>query len=369
MATNPLQELAALGQSIWLDNLDRELLESGSLAALIRDDAVTGITSNPQIFLKGITGRKQYGAAIAALVATGADPVTMYETLAIEDVQRAADLLHPAYRHTHGHDGFVSLEVAPALAHDAEGTVREGKRLWAALARHNVMIKVPGTTAGLVALEELIATGINVNVTLLFSLARYREVLLAHCRGLERLAAGVQPKHVASVASFFLSRIDTLVDKKLDALATQQARTLRGRAAIASARLAYQEFLRFTAGSRWEKLRWLGARPQRLLWASTSAKDPAYRDTMYVEALAGPQTVNTMPPATVDAFRDHGLVQAQLECDVPLAEALPGALQALGIDLESVAAQLETEGLRAFSAAYDELLDALRRHAGPAAIV
>jgi transaldolase len=178
----------------------------------------------------------------------------------------------------------------------------------------------------------------------------------------------VQPKHVASVASFFLSRIDTLVDKKLDALGTPQARALRGRAAIACARLAYQEFLRFTACSRWEKLRWSGARPQRLLWASTSAKDPAYRDTMYVEALAGPHTVNTLPPATVEAFRDHGIVQAQLECDVPLAEALPAALQALGIDLETVAAQLELEGLRAFSAAYDELLNALRRHSGPAAM-
>jgi transaldolase len=224
------------------------------------------------------------------------------------------------------------------------------------------MIKVPGTTAGVTAFEEIIAEGINVNVTLLFSVARYREIQLAYCRGLERLKAGVQPKHIASVASFFLSRIDTAVDRLLDKLGTPQAQALRGQAAIACARLAYQEFLKLNASSRWEKLQWLGARPQRLLWASTSAKDPAYRDTRYVEALIGPHTINTLPPATLDAFRDHGKAEANLLSDLKLAQDLPAALQALGIDLEAIAAQLEVEGLQLFSKAYEELLAELKRN-------
>jgi transaldolase len=358
---NELQKITGLGQSIWLDYLDRELLNSGRLAALIRDDGLTGVTSNPQIFLKAIAGHRDYDLTINALVQKGADAVTIYETLALEDVRHAADLLYPVYKSTKGHDGFVSLEVAPGLAHDAGATIREARRLWGALDRHNVMIKVPGTTAGVAAFEEIIAAGINVNVTLLFSVVRYREVQAAYCRGLERLRAGVLPRHVASVASFFLSRIDTAVDRQLDQLGTPQAQALRGQAAIACARLAYQEFLKFSACSRWEKLQWSGARPQRLLWASTSAKDPQYRDTRYVEALIGPGTINTLPPATLDAFREHGKAEAHLESDVKLAEQLPAALQTLGIDLEVVAAQLEVEGVRAFSSAYEELLTELNQ--------
>lgn len=369
LTENRLRHLEALGQSLWLDSIDRALLMNGELERLICDDGISGITSNPAIFEKAITQHAEYDAAIALLARRGLAAQEIYETLAIEDVRQAADLLHDIYqtscgREHCGRDGYVSLEVSPHLAYDTEATVTEAKRLWESVARPNLMIKVPATPAGLPAIRQLIAAGINVNVTLLFGVARYREVAGSYLAGLEdRLAGGGELGHVASVASFFLSRIDTLVDSFLDKDNRAQAQELRGQAAIASARLAYREYQDIVGSARWQALAAHGACPQRLLWASTSTKDPAYDDVKYVEALIGPDTVNTLPPETVTAYRYHGNPEPRLEQKLDTARALPEKLAALGLDLDEVGDELERQGVQKFIEPYERLLATLARRA------
>lgn len=363
--TNPLRRVHALGQSLWLDDIRRGWLRDGHLARLIADDALAGVTSNPAIFAKSISEGAEYNDGIATLARAGRSIDEIYETLALEDVQAAADLFRPTYTATNGADGFVSLEVSPHLADDTKGTVAEGLRLWQAFNRPNAMIKVPGTEAGLPAITELIAAGVNLNVTLLFSVERYKAVVEAYLVGLEqRVKAGKPIDTLASVASFFLSRIDTLVDGKLDAMKTPEAKAQRGRAAIASARLAYQHYKQWTTSPRWQALAAKGVKPQRLLWASTSSKDPAYKDTMYVEALIAPNTVNTLPPATVDAYRDHGDPAVRIEEGVADAKETVRFLSSVGIDLESVSQQLEREGVKKFKEPFDALLATLQARAG-----
>ena len=362
MPDKPLRELESLGQSIWLDFIDRDLLVSGRLGRLIVDDGIAGLTSNPTIFERAIGQSHQYDEAIRARSKEARDPKVLYEALALEDVQTAADQFGSLYRASRGLDGYVSLEVSPHLADDADATIREARRLWSAFDRPNALIKVPATEAGLNAIRTLIAQGININVTLLFGLARYRDVVEAFVAGLEeRVAAGGPIDRVASVASFFLSRIDTLVDRRLDASGTDQARALRGQSAIASARLAYQHYKQWTASDRWRRLAGRGARAQRLLWASTSTKDPIYSDIKYVDALIGPETVNTVPPETLAAYRQHGRPAPRLENDLLEAMALPDALRRCGILLDEVSAQLEREGVQKFSEPFDRLLASLER--------
>lgn len=366
---NRLRHLEALGQSLWLDHIERALLVNGGLERLIGDDGISGVTSNPAIFEKAIAQHAEYDAAIMQLARNGLDAPAIYETLAIEDVRRAADLLRDVYetsfgRECCGRDGYVSLEVSPHLAYDTAATAAEARRLWSLVGRPNLMIKVPATRAGLPAIRQLIAEGINVNVTLLFGVARYREVAESHLAGLEdRLANGGALDHVASVASFFLSRIDTLVDGFLDRDNRAQARELRGRTAIACARLAYQEYLELAHSTRWQALAAHGAHPQRLLWASTSTKDPAYDDVMYVDALIGPDTVNTLPPETVTAYRDHGHPELRLEQELDAARELPGQLAALGLELDMVGDELERQGVQKFIEPYERLLATLKRRA------
>lgn len=359
---NPLRVLARLGQSLWLDDIRRVWLEDGTLAGLIADDALAGVTSNPAIFAKSIATGAEYEQEIATLASEGLAAGAIYETLALEDVRAAADLLFPVYEEQAGGDGFVSLEVSPHLADDTEATLQEARRLWRAFNRPNAMIKIPGTHAGLPAIQTLIAEGVNINVTLLFGLTRYREVVEAFLSGLEQRARTTESlAGVASVASFFVSRIDTLVDAKLDVLGTAEARDLRGRAAISSARLAFAIFREWTGSDRWRRLATRGARPQRVLWASTSAKDPAYSDTKYVEALIGPQTINTMPRSTLDAYRDHGEPAVRLTEDIEGARAVMRRMQDCGIDPEAASHQLEREGVRKFIEPFDDLQAALAR--------
>jgi transaldolase len=361
--SNPLLRARALGQSIWLDYIRRGMLLDGTLARMIRDDGLGGMTSNPAIFEKAIAHGEDYDATIAALASTHeAEP--LYEAIAIEDVQNATDTFSSLYRETRCRDGYVSLEVSPHLADDTDRTIDAARRLWSRVARPNVMIKVPGTRAGLPAITQLIADGVNVNVTLLFSVERYAAVAEAWLAGLETRARLARPLDtVASVASFFLSRIDTLVDEKLDALTAgdPQAARLRGQAAIASARLAYQRFKDWRESERWRLLAERSALPQRLLWASTSTKDPRYPDVMYVDALIGPETVNTVPVETLEAYRDHGDPQIRIEDDLDTARALPRALAALGIDLEAVAHELERQGVAKFVKPYDSLIAAIEK--------
>lgn len=360
MAANPLLRLHQLGQSVWLDYIQRDLIENGGLERLIREDGLAGVTSNPAIFEKAIANGHEYQAPIRELARRGLTAAALYEALALEDVAGAADLFRPLYEKTQGGDGFVSLEVSPHLACDTGATIAEAQRLWAALGRPNVMIKVPATREGLPAIRTLIAAGVNVNVTLLFSVARYREVAEAWLTGLEeRARSGAPLGRVASVASFFLSRIDTLVDKRLDKLGSGEAQALRGQAAVASARLAYQAYQGIMAEARWQALARQGARAQRLLWASTGTKDPAYSDSMYVEPLIGRETVNTLTPETLAAYRDHGDPAARLGDGIEAARSLPLALRTLGIDLDEVARQLEEEGIRKFVEPYDKLLATL----------
>lgn len=364
-AQNPLRRVHQLGQSIWLDDIRRGWLRDGHLAKLISQDALAGVTSNPAIFAKSIGEGAEYTDAITSLARAGRSINDIYETLALEDVQAAADLFQPTYQAAGGADGFVSLEVSPHLADDTQGTVAEGLRLWRAFQRPNAMIKVPGTEAGLPAITELIAAGVNINVTLLFSVERYKAVVDAYLAGLERRVKAGQPiDQIASVASFFLSRIDTLVDGKLDTMNTYEAKALRGRAAIASARLAYQYFKQWTGSPRWQALAEKSVKPQRLLWASTSSKDPAYKDTMYVEALIAPDTVNTLPPATVDAYRDHGEPAVRIEDDLADAKETVQTLRNMGIDLKVVSEQLEREGVKKFKEPFDALMATLKQRAG-----
>lgn len=363
---NPLLELQKYGQSIWYDNIERRLLTGGGLARMIAEDGVLGLTSNPTIFEKAISGSRDYDEAIAALAAQGRSVEHIYEALAIEDIRQAADLLRPIYERTNGVDGYVSLEVSPHLAYNTENTVAEARRLFAAVNRPNLMIKVPGTPEGIPAIEELIGSGINVNVTLLFAISAYEAAAWAYIRGLERLAAaGGDVSRVASVASFFVSRIDTAADKRLQARiaatddpAQQVAlRGLLGKAAIANSKLAYQRFRQIFADPRFQALAARGARVQRLLWASTSTKNPAYRDTLYVEELIGPDTVNTVPQVTLDAFRDHGVVRgATVTEGLDEAQATLAQLEAAGISLAEITAEVLEQGVQAFATSYDQLM-------------
>ena len=366
MSHNPLLLLRSLGQSIWLDYIERGMLVSGELAHQIKNDGLAGVTSNPSIFEKAITGHEDYDADIARLARCAGNVTEIYETIVIDDIGHAADLFLPVHERTKGRDGYVSIEVSPHLAYETDKTAKEAVRLWEKLHRPNIMIKVPGTRQGLPAVQQLIAKGINVNVTLLFGLGRYREVLDAWMNGLEeRDKAGLPLASVASVASFFLSRIDVLVDKQLDSLAgsaeKETASRLRGAAAIAYARLAYQIYKETLKSDRWLRLAGRGAQPQRLLWASTATKDSAYSDVKYVEALIGPETVNTLPPETLNAYRKHGDPALRLEQDLTQAAEVPARLTKLGIELEAVAQQLEEEGVKKFIEPFDKLLASLEQ--------
>jgi transaldolase / glucose-6-phosphate isomerase len=370
-SANPLLRLHDLGQAVWLDFLSRRFIAEGGLRTLIKDDGLAGVTSNPSIFEKAIAGSSDYDSSMKATEnESDCDVMALYEQLAIEDIQHAADALRPVYDRTERKDGYVSLEVSPYLAMSTEQTIAEARRLWRAVSRDNLMIKVPGTKPGLPAIRQLIGEGININVTLLFSQLVYEDVVEAYLSGLERLIGqGGDPAKMASVASFFVSRIDVAVDKLLEKRLSEindvEHRTalsgLQGKIAIANAKLAYQRYKRLFAGPRWEKLKAAGARPQRLLWASTGTKNPAYSDVLYVEELIGAETVNTMPPATMDAFRDHGKVRASLAENVDEAEERMAALQRAGISIDEVTDQLVEEGVRLFANAFDELLGAVSR--------
>jgi len=368
MIKNPLLELRDRGQSVWLDFLSRDFLRKGGLEKLIEQDGLSGVTSNPAIFEKAIAQSESYDAQIERALASGWPSVTaIYEELAIADIRDAADDLRRTYDATGGADGFVSLEVSPYLANDTAGTIEEARRLWRAVGRENLMVKVPGTPAGLPAIRQLIGEGLNINITLLFSRDVYAEVAEAYLAGLEHLAAAGQPiDRVASVASFFVSRIDSVADKLLgermaaaNAEERQALAALRGKTAIANAKLAYRLYQRLFAGSRWAKLKERGARPQRLLWASTSTKNPDYRDVIYAEELIGPDTVDTMPEATMDAFRDHGVVRDALTENVAEAERMLEALERAGISLTQITDDLVVDGVRLFSDAFDKLLGAV----------
>lgn len=365
---HPLRRLNAAGQSPWYDNIHRSMLEGGGLARLIRDDDLRGVTSNPAIFEKAITGTDEYDAAIRQALATRSNLTAreLFFALALDDIRAAADVLLPVHRDTDGVDGFVSMEVSPDLAHDTEATIREAHELAASLDRPNVMIKVPATRAGIPAIEELIADGIHVNVTLLFAVERYAEVAEAYLRGLERRLDHGQPiGRIASVASFFVSRVDTALDPLLAA----QDPGLAGTLAIANARLARARFHTLFGGERFARLAAAGARAQRLLWASTGTKNPAYSDVLYVETLIGPDTVNTMPPATWAAFRDHGRVGPTLDGGLEAAEAAVARLAGLGIDLARVTERLEQEGVASFLHSFETLLAALDTKARAVATV
>ncbi|MFN2241755.1 MAG: transaldolase, partial [Anaerolineae bacterium] len=350
---NRIQELAELGQSIWYDNIRRGLLDDGGLAALV-EAGVVGVTSNPSIFEKAIAGSTDYDDSLGELAPTDLPVAGLYEALALEDIGRAADILRPVYDSTGGVDGYVSLEVSPSLAHDTMGTIAEARRLYAALDRANVLIKVPATPAGIPAIEELIGEGVNVNVTLMFSLDHYDAVAEAYISGLERLAAaGRDLSRAASVASFFVSRVDGLVDRALEEAGNQD---LQGKIAVANTKLAYARFREVFSGERWERLAAQGARVQRPLWASTSTKNPRYPDTLYVDTLIGPHTVNTVPPATLDAFLDHGTAALTLEAGLDEARDQVARLAELGIDLDAITEQLQDEGVVAFANAFDSIL-------------
>lgn len=359
--SNPLLELRRLGVSVWLDDLGRAMLEDGSLAGLIREDGVAGVTSNPAIFAHSMMHDAQYAQPIAAILPKVSSATALYEELAIHDVQAAAELLRPQYDASAGADGFVSLEVSPHLAYDREGSLAEARRLWQRLGLPNAFIKIPGTEAGLPVIRDLVASGINVNVTLLFSPERYRAVARAYLDGLTaRAKAGQPPGSVASVASFFLSRIDTAVDKVLDTLASHgqpAAKALRGKAAIASACRAYEIFEEVLATPQWQALAAQGAKPQRLLWASTSTKDPAYSPVKYVEELVVPRTVNTMPLETLNAYRRLGRPELRLERHIAEASNARESFERLDVDLEDIATQLEREGVAKFIEPFDRLQD------------
>src|SRR5581483_9301203 len=366
-----LTKLQDYGQSVWLDYFRRKLVESGELEALMRDDGLRGITSNPSIFEKAIGGSTDYDEAIKALARERSfDAGALYEKLIVKDMQLAADALAPVYKATKGRDGFISIEVSPYLAMETQATINEARRLWKAIGRANLMVKVPATPAGLPAIRQLTAEGINVNITLLFSQNVYEEVAEAYLAGLEtRLSAGADIGHIASVASFFVSRIDTAVDKLIEEYQRQTndrqkpdaAEALIGETAIANAKLAYQRYRVIFHGERWKKLANAGAHTQRLLWASTGTKNPRYSDVRYVEELIGPDTVNTMPPATMDAFREHGKAEATIEDGVAEAQETLAALARICISLEAATDKLTTEGVRLFSDAADKLYGAIER--------
>ena len=358
----PITQLVNLGQSIWYDNIERRLLQNGELAAMIGRGDIRGLTSNPSIFNNAIAKSTDYDADLLPLAKAGKTPVEIFEALAVDDIRAAADLLRPLYNETNGGDGYVSLEVNPTLAHESEATLSEAKRLWAWVDRPNLMIKIPATIEGLPAIRQAIAAGINVNVTLIFSIERYQAVMDAYLSGLEdRLAQGLPLDRIASVASFFVSRIDVAVDRQLEALGSERAAALLGKTAIANARLAYQAFKAVFNSDRFAGLKAAGAQLQRPLWASTGTKNPAYSDTLYVDELIGPHTVNTMPPATLDAFRDHGQAALTIEADLAGASQVMAELAALDISLDDVTRTLEVDGVKAFADAFASLLATIER--------
>jgi transaldolase len=366
---NPLEQLHAQGQSIWLDYIDRTMLHNGDLSRRLTSDVLTGMTSNPSIFEKALAQGTAYDAQLKD-AAGDKTSWEMFELVETDDVRTACDIFRPIYDSTRGHDGFVSIEVSPGSAHDSEATITEAHRLWKTVARPNVMIKVPGTPEGAIAVRRLIADGINVNITLLFAIDAHDRVIEAYLSGLEdRVKTGAPIAGVASVASFFVSRVDTEVEKRLDACVkagacdANHADMLRGKAAIANAKLAYRLFRERFSGPRWDALAAKGAQLQRPLWASTSTKNPAYRDVLYVEQLIGPDTVNTMPPATIEAYRDHGITAVTVDQDIDSAERVVSDLAAAGIPLKSVTDQLLTEGLASFQKSFDTLIAGLEAKA------
>ncbi|MGA9509465.1 MAG: transaldolase [Candidatus Sulfotelmatobacter sp.] len=368
---NPLKALLDHGQSMWLDYIRRDLLTSGKLKTMIDEDGLRGMTSNPSIFEKAIADSHLYDDMLKSLASRpDLNATSRYEQIAIRDIQDAADILKPVYESSKFRDGYVSLEVSPLLALKTQETIAEGRRLWKAVNRENVMIKVPGTAEGLPAIRQLISEGININVTLLFAQEVYEKVAEAYIAGLEDLAKrGGNLKKMAGVASFFISRIDTLVDSLIEEKlkstkdAQQQAllKSLLGKVAIANGKLTYQRYQKIFSGPRWEALGAKGAQTQRVLWASTSTKNPAYRDVMYVEELIGPDTVDTMPPATVDAFRDHGRVRNSLAEDVPGAQKVMNDLEKVGISIKEATTKLTTDGVKLFADAFHQLLEAVEK--------
>ncbi len=360
-----LHQLLDAGQSPWLDYITRDLLKSGKLQSLI-DKGIVGMTSNPTIFQKAIAdGASDYDEDLQSLVRDNKDIPGIYDGLVLDDIRRAATILRPVYDKSNGHDGFVSIEVPPELSHNTERTLAEARRIFAQLNMPNIMVKIPGTAEGLPAIQHAIAEGININVTLLFSVDNYRQVAEAYITGLEQRASAGQPiDKIASVASFFVSRVDTAVDKKLDALidsATDEGRKeelrgLKGKAAIANAKMAYAAYQELFSGPRWDVLAAHAAAVQRCLWASTSTKNPAYRDVMYVEGLIGPDTVDTMPPATIDQFMDHGTVAPTITQDVEVARTELGALERAGISMDEVTRQLQEDGVKLFTESFNELI-------------
>ena len=370
---NPLRGLLAYGQSPWMDYVRRDLLTSGTLKKLIEEDGLMGMTSNPTIFEKAITGSKDYADILESPEAKKLDAKGLYEKIAIRDVQDATDIFKSVYQQTKRRDGYVSLEVSPLLANDTQGTISEARRLWKSVGRENVMIKVPGTTEGLPAIRQLLEEGININITLLFAQSVYEQVAEAFFAALEaRAKKGQDISHIASVASFFVSRIDTLIDTQIDAkLKTEtdsNKRTLltslQGKIAIANAKLTYRKYQELVGGPRWKALAAKGAQPQRLLWASTSTKNPKYRDVLYVEELIGADTVDTIPPATFDAFRDHGRLRPSLTENVAEADKTMASLEKAGISMKEVTEKLVVDGVKLFADAFKQLLEATGKTAG-----
>ena len=365
MPDSNLHKLSALGQSVWIDYLSREMLQTGELERKMRDDAVVGVTSNPTIFQKAISQGDRYDAQLKELLESGeTDPKEIFLQLSSHDIADACDLLRKVWDEGQGLDGYVSWEVDPTLAYDRDGTIAEARRLHDWMERPNLYVKIPATEPGLGAIEEMIASGRNINVTLIFSLERHKAVMEAYIRGVERLVEdGGDPATVHSVASFFVSRVDTEADKRLDAVGGE-ATKLKGKLAIANAKLAYQNYLATFSGARWETLEQKGATKQRCLWASTSTKNPEYRDVIYVEELIGPETVNTMPEETIEAFQDHGKVAETLTQGVDEARKLFDDLRDAGVDYDDVSDTLEREGVQKFSDSFDELLDGIKAKRG-----
>src|SRR5215831_11838057 len=366
--SNPLVEIMKLGQSIWYDNIRRAMLTGGDLQKKIDEDDLRGVTSNPTIFEKAITGSTDYDEEMRTLVAAGKSVKEIYEALVIDDIGHAAGILNPVYEKTDGVDGYISLEVNPRLAYDTQGTIEEAERLFKTLGRKNVMIKIPAAQEGLPAIEEAIYRGINVNVTMIFSIENYEQVAEAFIKGLERRAAeNKSVDHIASVASFFVSRVDSAIDKDLEYKARHaatpeekaQLEGMLGKAAIANAKLAYQKFKEIFYGPRFAKLKAKGAQVQRCLWASTGTKNPSYSDVLYVDNLIGPETVNTVPPATYTGFRDHGKIALTLEADVEQCAALFNQLRGIGIDIKEVTDKLQKDGLAAFVTSFDTLAESI----------
>jgi transaldolase len=366
--TNPLLQLKALGQSAWLDDIDRGQLRSGLFGRLIDEDGLSGATGNPTIFEHSISNDTTYDEQMQQLFTEGKKAQEIYEALAMTDVKTVADLLRPIYDRTGGQDGFVSIEVSPYLAHDTETTLAEVRRFWQTIDRPNLMVKIPSTPAGVPAIHRALAEGININITLIFSIENYRQVVEAYLSALEeRLVQGESISHIASVASFFVSRVDVLVDKLLEdkmkaesgTARQQQLKALQGKIAIANARLVYQEFKRLFSGSRFEALKQRGARVQRPLWASTSTKNPAYRDVLYAEELIGPDTVDTMTLTTIEHFRDHGRVRLSVEDQLAETRAELAALENVGISYEQITRQLQDEGVQKFIDSFDKLFQCI----------